>query len=147
MLELDKLIHDSRIKKAKIELLVYQAIKAEKSKLLSAKNPVAYTDSVEFGIIRKMIAQHKETIEAYKAANRSSESSSEEQELAVLESLLPVEADGATLSVSVKEWCIANNLDSVPKQQMGLVIKALKAKYPSTNGKLIADVVKSFIQN
>ena len=142
MLDLEKLIQDSVRGRDKIATLTYQAIKAEKQKAVSAKSAKPYDNVAEIAIIRKLVNQHKDSIGQYRQANRSDLVASEQAELNILQTLLPPEVQPETLQEFLASWCREQGYGELTQKEMGIAIKALKAQYPSADGKLIADVVK-----
>ncbi len=142
MLDLERLIQDSVRDRNKVATLTYQAIKAEKQRAVSAKNAKPYDDAAEIAIIRKLVNQHKDSIEQYRRANRADLVTGEKAELDILQALLPPEVQPDTLKEALKSWCKEQGYEKLSQKEMGIAIKALKSQYPSADGKLIADVVK-----
>lgn len=142
MLDLEKLIQDSVRDRNKTATLTYQAIKAEKQKAISAKNAKPYDDIAEIAIIRKLVNQHRDSIEQYKQANRPDLVADEQAELDILQTFLPPEVQPETLQEALTLWCEEQGYEKLTQKEIGIAIKALKAQYPSADGKLIADVVK-----
>lgn len=142
MLDLEKLIQDSARSRYKVATLTYQAIKVERQKAISAKNAKPYDDMAEIAIIRKLVNQHKDSIEQYKRANRPDLVASEQVELSILQALLPPEVQPETLQETLTLWCKEQGYDKLTQKEMGIAIKALKALYPNADGRIVADVVK-----
>lgn len=145
MLNIDELIKQAMKAKSTAELTVYKALKAKIQEFKTAKNAKPYDESAELGIIKKLVAQHKDSITCYTTAGRTDLVGSEQAELEVLQKMLPPEVTKDTIETAFKEWVAVTIDGGLNKKHMGLAIKALKDKFPSADGKIIADVVKSFI--
>ena len=85
-------------------------------------------------------------------------SAAEADEAEILEELLPKEPTKEELNAALlklaldKGWYDDNEEHNIhpvqiPKNQMGIAVKELKAKYPAADGKKIADLVKANLCN
>lgn len=86
------------------------------------------------------------------------EMAAEADEAEILEELLPKEPTKEELNAALlklaldKGWYDDNEEHNIhpvqiPKNQMGIAVKELKAKYPAADGKKIADLVKANLCN
>ena len=67
----------------------------------------------------------------------------EEAEIKYLKELLPPEVSQDDIIAAVLAWITTeSNGETIPKNRMGEAIKAVKAKFPTADGKLVADCVK-----
>lgn len=96
--------------------------------------------------------------ETYQTAGRMDLSAVEADEAEILEELLPKEPTKEELNAALlklaldKGWYDDNEEHDIhpvqiPKNQMGIAVKELKAKYPAADGKKIADLVKANLCN
>jgi uncharacterized protein YqeY len=96
--------------------------------------------------------------ETYQTAGRMDLSAAEADEAEILEELLPKEPTKEELNAALlklaldKGWYDDNEEHNIhpvqiPKNQMGIAVKELKAKYPAADGKKIADLVKANLCN
>ena len=139
MLELDKLIITATKEGDTAALNVYRAIKAAELEQSKAANSKPLDEAAEIQIIKKLASQHEESIMLYrKLADEKA------AELDVMKDLLPPEVSEDDIIAAVLAWAIAeSNGETIPKNRMGEAIKAVKAKFPTADGKLIADSVKA----
>lgn len=139
MLNLDKLIIEATKAGETAKLNVYRAIKAVELEQSKAANNKPLDDTAEMQIIKKLASQHEESIELYRKL-----ADEKEAELNVMKELLPAEVSQDDIIAAVLAWAIAeSNGETIPKNRMGEAIKAVKAKFPTADGKLIADSVKA----
>ena len=60
-----------------------------------------------------------------------------------MKELLPPEVSKDDIIATVLAWAIAeSNGETIPRNRMGEAVKAVKAKFPTADGKLVADCVK-----
>ena len=86
----------------------------------------------------------KESENNYKKANRQDLFDECIVERRILEQFLPVAATPQEIELAVKEseYFVDGKID---KKSMGLVIKEVKSKFDFVDGKLVSEIVKSFI--
>jgi len=97
------------------------------------------TEDEVSGIVRKLVKSNRETLEL---STRAEQKSALQEEIEVLESLLPkaLDADGVAQALeSVKDGIRAAASDG---QATGIAMKALKALGTTVDGKLVTEVVK-----
>lgn len=105
--------------------------------------------------IKKMRDERWANAETYQTAGRMDLSAVEAE---ILEELLPKEPTKEELNAALlklaldKGWYDDNEEHDIhpvqiPKNQMGIAVKELKAKYPAADGKKIADLVKANLCN
>lgn len=138
MLNLDKLIIEATKAGETAKLNVYRAIKAVELEQSKAANNKLLDDAAEMQIIKKLASQHSESIELYRKL-----ADEKEAELNIMKELLPPEVSKDDIIATVLAWAIAeSNGETIPKNRMGEAIKAVKAKFPTADGKLVTDCVK-----
>ena len=160
---IDKLISEAIKAKDKVSLNAYKNVKTELQKVLTAKNAPEYSEVLLQKIIIKNIKSLEDAIVQFFEAGRNDLVASYTNELVVLKKLIPEPVDAQRLSAELRSWCIDNNYYKIienldcssgpnileiilPKKEMGKAINYLKDKFPTTNGKIISDVVKEYVE-
>lgn len=150
MLNIDTLIKDSLKNKKTVELKVYRNIKADIIAFKTQKNAPEYNDAQELKIIQKYIKKMEDAEKQYSQASREDLASECREELEVLRKLLPEPVSASEVYEELLHWAGKNHYINdeiaseiqIPKKEMGTVIKYLKAKFPTADGKMISDIVK-----
>lgn len=139
--QLADLIKNSMISKDKVRLETLRAIKTAFLNWETAKNAKPLDDVAEIQIIRKLIAQREESAEQFKNAGRIELEEKERSEIKILQEFLPAE-------ISEKEiYDFASTLvkPETDKKEMGRLVKEVKTKFPTAEGKIVADVIKKLL--
>lgn len=137
---IDDLIAKATIDRNNVRVLTLRAIKAEFLKAKTAKNAKPLDETAELQILKRMVKQREESAKMYEDANRLELAANEKAEISVLLEFIPEEP-----GIDEIEFAIATCGIDPFKQNMGQIIKAVKEKYPSADGKLVADTVKSHL--
>ena len=87
----------------------------------------AMTEEDEQAVLRRMVKQRQDSIQAYEAAGRQDLAAQERDEMAVLNEFLPEPMDEAGTRAAIAE-AIAET-DAAGPKDMGKVIAAVKAKH------------------
>lgn len=156
--KLNAMIADSMKKHDTTRTNVYRAIKTAFTNYAAAKNAKPLDEAAEISIIKKMRDERWANAETYQTAGRMDLSATEADEAEILEELLPKEPtkeelNAALLKLALDKGWYDNNEEhnihpvQIPKNQMGIAVKELKAKYPAADGKKIADLVKANLCN
>ena len=161
MWDIDTLIKNATLSRDKVALNAYKNIKAELQKVLTAKNAPEWNDVLEMQIISKYSRILEDAILQFSEAHRDDLVSEYISELEVVKKLLPEpvnESDICSFIENDEEFFdqyyitkfIGNNdetimIHQIPKKDMGKAIKYLKSKFPTADGKMISDVVKTYI--
>ena len=140
--KIDKMIMESLKAGEKVKAGVFRMLKSEFLVFKTAKNAKPLDDAAEISIIKKMIKQRQEAAKEYLEAGRLELADNELDEVGVLKVLLPPEITEEQIKEAVKE--VACTTEPV-KKNMGVFMKAVKAKYPNADGKLVAKVVSDFL--
>ena len=135
--EINSLIKEAMLSNNKIDLSVYRFIKNEFMRFETAENAQELTTEMEQKIITKMVKEREDSASQYKNAGRIDLAENELAEIEVLKRFLPKEPT----ETEIKEFL--NQIYSEKNRNMGEYIKQIKQKYPTANGKVIADIVKS----
>lgn len=143
MIEVDKLIASALKERNEVKIAAYRAIKTAEINYKTAKNAKPFDEAAEIQIIKKLVTQREESANIYKENNRMELAEREEAEIKYLKELLPPEVSQDDIIAAVLAWIAAeSNGETIPKVRMGEAIKAVKAKFPTADGKLVADCVK-----
>ena len=143
MIEVDKLIAGALKERNEVKVAAYRAIKTAEMNYKTAKNAKPLDDAAEIQIIKKLVTQREESANIYRENNRPELEEREEAEIKYLKELLPPEVSQDDIIAAVIAWAVAeSNGETIPKARMGEAIKAVKAKFPTADGKLVADCVK-----
>ena len=165
MLNTDELIKTAMKSRNKVELQAYQNLKAEIQKFKTAKNAKLYDEAAELSIISRYSKSLEDAIKQFSEAHRDDLVAEYTSELEVVKKLLPEPVNEAQIMYELIQWS-KNNLENfssepeydaeigavipriniqIPKKEMGTVIKYLKSKFPTADGKTISDIVKKYV--
>ena len=140
--KIDKMIMEALKAGEKIKAGAFRMLKSEFLVFKTAKNAKPLDDAAEISIIKKMIKQRQDAAKEYLEAGRLELADNELDEVEVLRVLLPAEITEEQIKEAVKE--VANA--TVPiKKNMGVFMKAVKAKYPTADGKMVSQIVSAFL--
>ena len=140
--KIDKMIMEALKAGEKIKAGAFRMLKSEFLVFKTAKNAKPLDDAAEISIIKKMIKQRQDAAKEYLEAGRLELADDELDEVEVLKVLLPAEITEEQIKEAVKE--VANA--TVPiKKNMGVFMKAVKAKYPTADGKMVSQIVSAFL--
>lgn len=136
--KLNELIKEAMISKNKVKLETLRSIKTAFMNYETAKNSKPLDDSAEVQILRKLISSREESVAQYKLAGREDSANSELLEIEIIKSFLPE---------PVSEEAICNFLAGIVSsdctmKDMGRLVKEVKSKFPTADGKLVADLVR-----
>ena len=140
--KIDKMIMEALKAGEKIKAGAFRMLKSEFLVFKTAKNAKPLDDAAEISIIKKMIKQRQDAAKEYLEVGRLELADNELDEVEVLKVLLPAEITEEQIKEAVKE--VANA--TVPiKKNMGVFMKAVKAKYPTADGKTVSQIVSAFL--
>lgn len=165
MINIDELIKESLKSGNKTELKTYRNLKAEFQKVKTAKNAPEWNDALEMQIISKYSRILEDAILQFSQAHRDDLVSEYTSELEVVKKLLPEPVNEAQIMYELIQWSkndfenFSSTLEydaevgavipriniQIPKKQMGNVIKYVKSKLPTADGKMISEIVKKYI--
>ena len=138
--QIDELIKSAMLNKQTSALRAYRAVKTAFMEYKTAKNAKPLDEVAEINIIRKMISAREDAIQQFEAAGRSELAKVEKEEITYLKPMLPPEVSENDIRIYAESVITEKGM-----QNMGRYIKALKDKFPTADGKLIATIVKSFL--
>ena len=139
--KLNDLIKAAMLEKNQTKLETLRSIKTAFMNFETAKNAKPLDEAAEIQILRKMVEQREESIEQYKLAGRLESAEQEMKEIEILNSYLPAPVSKEDVENFVKTLITPETT----KRDMGNIVKEVKAKFPTAEGKLVADIVKSLI--
>lgn len=139
--EIDKQIALSLKNGDHVKLTVWRAIKNEFVKFQTSGSNVELTDEKELQIINKMVQQRKESIEIYLNAGRHNLVEAEEEELKILQSLLPNEPSESDIENEINSF-LKTKEDKPTIKDMRDVMTYIKSKYPTVDGGLVSKIFR-----
>jgi uncharacterized protein YqeY len=150
MLNIDELIKESLRNKKTSELKVYRNLKADIMAFKTQKNAPTYDEAAELKIIQKYVTKMEDAEKQYSQAGREDLASECRDELEVLRKLLPEPVTASEIYEELRYWAEKNHYLNeeiaseikIPKKEMGVVIKYIKSKLPTADGKMISEIVK-----
>lgn len=139
--KIDGLISEATINGKKFELEVLRLIKAEYMKYNASKDALSHKldDNVEIAILKKMVKQRLESVDMYKKANRQDLADKEKSEADFIKQFMPAEASIEEIENEVNA-IISSGVEPV-KKNMGQIIKSVKSKFPTADGKTVSQIV------
>lgn len=159
MLNIDTLIKSATLSKDKVALNAYKNIKSEFQKVKTAKNYKGdWNDQLEIQIISKYGRTLEDAICQFSQAHRDDLVSEYTSELEIVKKLLPEPVNESQIYDLFEDERISKNYlykfwkddgenmnIEIPKKEMGIVIKYLKSKFPTADGKMVSEIVKKYI--
>lgn len=138
---IDKQIASAMKNGEHLKLTVWRSIKNEFLKFKTSGTKEELTDEKEISIIKKMAQQRKDSIEQYKNAGRESLAQAEQQELDILNSLLPKEPTEEEINAVIKEF-VDSKQEPVSIKDLKSVMATVKMKYPTVNGGIVTKLFR-----
>lgn len=165
MTDVNQLIKEALLAKDKIALNAYKNLKTELQKVLTAKNAPEYSEALLIQVAAKYAKSLEDAISQFSEARRDDLVSEYTSELEVVKKLLPEPVNASQirsylLSMEFQKILHPENFEKIekleklgivglnieiPKKEMGTVIKYLKSKFPTADGKMISDIVKKYV--
>ncbi len=150
MLNIDELIKDSLKNKKTTELKVFRILKSDIMAFKTQKNAPVYDEAAELKLIQKYVIKMEDAEKQYLEAGREDLVTECREELEVLRKLLPKPISEDKINTFIQDYCAANDFHNnetivIPKKSMGIVIKAVKEQFPTADGKMISEIVKSYL--
>lgn len=144
--KIDEMIFNARKEKKSDVVLVYQDVKNEFLKFRTAEKNVGkeLTEDKEIEIIRKMVKARNESGEIYEKAGRAEQAAKEFNEKKILEALLPAGPSEDDIRSTIVKFLDGRN--SITQKEMGQAIKFVKENLKGVDGKVVSDIVKTYIK-
>jgi uncharacterized protein YqeY len=154
MLNIDELIKESLKNKKTMDLKVYRILKSDIMAFKTQKNAPVYDEAAELKIIQKYVTKMEDAEKQYSQAGREDLASECRDELEVLRKLLPEPVTASEIYEELRYWAEKNHYINeeiaseikIPKKEMGVVIKFIKSKLPTADGKMISEIVKENLE-
>ena len=151
MTDVNQLIKEALLAKDKIALNAYKNLKTELQKVLTAKNAPEYSEALFMQVTAKYAKSLEDAIKQFSEAHRDDLVSEYTSELEVIKKLLPEPVNASQIRSELLVWAKSNYEQGlstkiiIPKKDMGTVIKYLKSKFPTADGKMISEIVKNYL--
>ena len=149
MIDIDKMIQNALKNGIKDQVKAYRNLKSKILLVKTAKN-AKYDETTEVSIISKYVKELEADSASYFAVDRDDLGQEYAEEACILKALLPKQPTTEELTNAVWDFIETNNgpipeNKTIPKSQMGICIKYIKNRYPSTDGKTVSEIVRGFI--
>lgn len=130
------------------ELKTLRLIKAELTK--AEKDGIALNDLSTFKILNKMVTQREESYKQYMDGKREDLALIEKEEMDIIKTFIPQQPSDEEIINKVKEvvaeYISLQSADfKLSMKDMKPILSKVQETYPTANGKLVADVIKSVI--
>ena len=140
--ELNSLIAEAMKNKENDRVNVLRLIKAELVK--KEKEGKELTEAIEGAVLMKMVSQREDSINQFKQANRLDLVENEQKELDIIKEYAPKQVSDEDI-ITETEKVITNMGGTVTMKDMKNILAEVQKVYPTANGKIISQVVKSHI--
>jgi hypothetical protein len=111
-----------------------------------SKDGTPLTEEVEGKILLKMKVQREESIKIYKDAKREDLAEQENEELLVINEFAPKLASDDDVRKEAEKVINEVYYGNVSMKDMKNILNIVKSVYPTANGKVVSDTVKSYIK-
>ena len=127
------------------ELPTYKLIKAEFLRWVKDNPAKNFNEAVEAKILKKMHTQRMESAELYEKAGRNSLAENEKFEASVIEQFLPKEPSEEEITKETTSIIENEFKGNVTMKDMKRILSLVQIKYPGASGKIVSNIVKSYI--
>ena len=138
--QLNSLIAEAMKNKENDRVAVLRLIKAELLKKEKEGKPL--DETIEASVLMKMVSQREDSINQFKQANRIDLAENEQKELDIIKEFAPKQVSDEDITIET-EKVIANMGGTVTMKDMKNILAEVQKVYPTANGKLISQIVKS----
>ena len=130
------------------ELKTLRLIKAELTK--AEKDGIVLNDMSTFKILNKMVSQREESFKQYMEGKREDLALVEKEEMDIIKTFIPQQPSDEEIIGKVKEVVseyisLQGDGFKLSMKDMKPILSKVQETYPTANGKLVADVIKSNI--
>lgn len=141
--QLNSLIAEAMKNKENDRVAVLRLIKAELLKKEKEGKPL--DETIEASVLMKMVSQREDSINQFKQANRMDLAENEQKELDIIKEFAPKQvSDEEVIAETELQIDILKDVKGdVTMKDMKLIISLVQKVYPTANGKLISQIVKS----
>ena len=138
--QLNSLIAEAMKNKENDRVAVLRLIKAELLKKEKEGKPL--DETIEASVLMKMVSQREDSINQFTQANRMDLAENEQKELDIIKEFAPKQVSDEDITIET-EKVIANMGGTVTMKDMKNILAEVQKVYPTANGKLISQIVKS----
>lgn len=138
--QLNSLIAEAMKNKENDRVAVLRLIKAELLKKEKEGKPL--DETIEASVLMKMVSQREDSINQFKQANRMDLAENEQKELDIIKEFAPKQVSDEDITIET-EKVIVNMGGTVTMKDMKNILAEVQKVYPTANGKLISQIVKS----
>ena len=131
------------LKNLKAKMLEWKTSK-EGAVIVNANNG-EIPDAQELVIIKKYVKELLNDVATY-ATIKPEAAQEAQREADIISVYLPAEASESDIKNTVEKWLNDNNMQSLEKRQMGIVIKYVKEQLENVDGSLVAKIVNSYVK-
>lgn len=131
------------LKNLKAKMLEWKTSK-EGAVIVNANNG-EIPDAQELVIIKKYVKELLNDVATY-ATIKPEAAQEAQREADIISVYLPAEASESDIKNTVEKWLNDNNMQSLEKRQMGIVIKYVKEQLENADGSLVAKIVNSYVK-
>lgn len=139
--KLNDLIKKAIIEKDKIKLETLRSVKTAFLNFETSKNALPLDEGAEIRIIKKLISSREESIQQFRSAGRIDLAEIEEMEVKILSEYLPAPISDSEL----EEYTKTLITPETGKKDMGRIVKEVKSKFPTADGKQVATIVSRLL--
>lgn len=151
MINIDDLISQAIKAGDNVATRVFRNIKSEKQKILTSATNKKYNENVEIDLIKRLVKQRQEAKEMYLQNNRSELASMENEEMLILQNLLPNPSPLHKIEETIYEiskeqgFEFIDDAPIIPRKMMGMMVTCVKEAHPANEGKEIANLIKNYL--
>lgn len=138
--EIDKLIAEAMKNGEKEKVNVLRLIKTEIVRKI--KDGSQYSELLEANVLNKMISQREDSISQFSKANRMDLVEKEQKELDIIKLYAPKQVSDDDI-IAETEKVISSIGGSITMKDMKNILAEVQKTYPTANGKIVSQVVKS----
>ena len=141
-------IKEAMLNKNASELKTLRLIKAEFTK--AEKDGIEINETSSFKILNKMMTQREESYNQYVSANRIELANAEKEEMDIIATFIPKQPSEEEIKEfvvnTIKEYIIAQGESfKLSMRDMKPILSKVQETYPTVNGKIVSDIIKSLI--
>lgn len=149
MIDIDYFIKISRKQKDYKSLRYYQNVKTEFVKI-EKETRNSLTENLQIKILANYIKKLRDAEKQYFQAGREDLAVEYRDESDTLQKLLPEPISPQKIYNFLYDYCMINDFHNddiitIPKKFMGTIIKIMKETFPTADGKMISEIVKSYL--
>lgn len=151
VIEINSLITEAVKSRDSVKAEVYRSVKVEYVNALHHDSSFVLDDTSSIKILLTMVKQHEDSIEQYTVGKRPDLVEKEKGELVIIKDLIPELPSDDEIGEYTKEVILSYKSEkgdgyTLSMKDMGHIMTKVHSKYPTANGKIISEVLKTFIK-